>query len=595
MSEQVTQEIQKDARYHSCIEEILALIKGRAPLIWVLTHEETRFIADFVEQVAEPHKRKVWLWSAYQGLIPQEQQMTIARATGEEKDTHNPQKALQRIAEIAKGGDGIKGHCFILRDFHTVLGEPIPRQIRDMYDHLIGNGKTLIVTSPILAHGPGGGKNGLPPTLEKQIAVVKYELPDGEKINSRIHEILNHMKESIKGKNKKTQLDYSGDDIQSFTKALQGLTMLEVDTSLSTSITHLNRLDVQKLINDKRQIIRKSQILEFIDAPVAMNDVGGLDLAKLYLSKYSKAYSDEAKEYGVEPLKGLLLTGVPGTGKSLLAKAIGKLWKVPLLRLDVGKVMTGLVGGSEEKMRQVIDQAEAMAPCVLWIDEVEKSLSGTKSSNFSDGGTLARVFGTLLTAMQDGMDGVTMIATANDITMLPPEFIRRFNEVFFVDLPGPDERWEIFDIHLRKRGRDIKSLEKSKKQLMQASEDYTGAEIEKAIKDAIAAAFYADKKDVTQKEIIEALKDTKPISKVMKKKVDKLRETARGQYRYASTWAVEAAKKREVKSSSGKTLDVGAAVGDMKEFTSTPKSKSKAEKEKSDNRFGEIVDEKGDE
>lgn len=597
MTEQVvpSQETLKDPRYNSCIEEILALIKGRAPLIWVLTHEETRFIADFVEQVAEPHKRKVWLWSAYQGLIPQEQHMTIARATGEEKDTHNPQKALQRIADINKSGDGIKGHCFIMRDFHTVLGEPIPRQIRDMYDHLIGNGKTLIITSPILAHGPGGGKGGLPPTLEKQIAVVKYELPDATKINGRITEILEHMKESIKGKNKKTQLDYADEDIQSFTKALQGLTMLEVDTSLSTSITHLNRLDIQKLINDKRQIIRKSQILEFIDAPVAMNDVGGLDLAKGYLSKYSKAYTDEAKEYGVEPLKGLLLTGVPGTGKSLLAKAIGKLWKVPLLRLDVGKVMTGLVGGSEEKMRQVIDQAEAMAPCVLWIDEVEKSLSGTKSSNFSDGGTLARVFGTLLTAMQDGMDGVTMIATANDITMLPPEFIRRFNEVFFVDLPGPDERWEILDIHLRKRNRDIKNFEKNKKDLLKTSEDYTGAEIEKAVKDAIAAAFYADKKNVSYKEIVDALKDTKPISKVMKKKVDKLRETARGQYRYASTWAVEAAKKREVKSASGKTLDVDKAVGDMKEFTHTSKSKTKAEKAKAESRFEDIVEEKGDE
>jgi len=253
--------------------------------------------------------------------------------------------------------------------------------------------------------------------------------------------------------------------------------------------------------------------------------------------------------------------------------------------------MTGLVGGSEEKMRMVIDQAEAMAPCVLWIDEVEKSLSGTKSSNFSDGGTLARVFGTLLTAMQDGMEGVSMIATANDITMLPPEFIRRFNEVFFVDLPGPDERWEIFGIHLKKRSRNISDFEKNKKQLIQASEDYTGAEIEKAIKDAIAAAFYDGGKKLTHKHILDALKETKPISRVMKKKVDKLRETARGQYRYASSWAVEESKKREIKTSGGKKLDIDKAVGNMKEFAKTRKDKAKSEAEKADNRFGDLVDE----
>jgi len=360
----VSQELVKGPRYNNCIEEILALIKGRAPIIWVITHEETRFIQDFIEQVAEPHKRKVWLWSAWQGLIPYEQQQSVERAGGEEKETHNPQKALGRIVAINPPGDGLKGHCFILRDFHTVLGEPIPRQIRDMYDYLISNGKTLVITSPLLAHGPGGGKCGLPPTLEKQISVVRFELPNKIKIKSRIVEVIDHMKESIKGKKKNTQLEYPEDEVESCAKALQGLTMIEVDTSLSTSITHLNRLDVDKLLNDKRQIIRKSEILEFIDSPVSMKEVGGMDLAKIYLDKYSMAHSDEAIEFGVEPLKGLLLTGVPGTGKSLLAKAIGKLWKVPLLRLDVGKVMTGLVGGSEEKMRHVINQAEAMAPCV---------------------------------------------------------------------------------------------------------------------------------------------------------------------------------------------------------------------------------------
>ena len=583
----------KEPHYKNAMEEILALIRGRAPLIWVLTHEESRFINDFCESIATPCKREVWLWSAYQGLLRQDQQQATERAQGDEADTWNPQKALRRISEINRTGD-YKGHCFIMRDFHTVLGEPIPRQIRDMYDHLIGNGKTLIIVSPLLAHGPGGNRPGIPPTLEKQMAVVRYELPNKETIEEHMVEVISHMSTSTKGKRKHTELDYSPEEIQGFVKALQGLTLIEIDNAISTSITHMNRLDAEKLLLDKKQLLRKSEILEFIQTPVGMNEVGGLDMVKEYLGKYSTAYSPEAKAYGVEPLKGVLLTGVPGTGKSLLAKAIGRLWQVPLLRLDVGKVMTGLVGGSESKMRDVIKQAEAMSPCVLWIDEVEKSLSGTKSSNFSDGGTLARVFGTLLTAMQDGMEGITIIATANDITMLPPEFIRRFNEVFFVDLPGPDERWDIFAIHLAKRNRSLEPFEKHKKVLTGATKGFTGAEIEKAIKDGIAASFYQGNKDLTIKTLLAAIADTKPISKVMEGKVKKLRDRAKGSFRFASSYAQQSARNEDssqkVSTSSGKKLSIDDAIDDIGVFkqANNKKDEVKTVKEAVDNRFSDI-------
>ncbi|MAG39560.1 ATPase [Candidatus Pacearchaeota archaeon] len=581
---------EKQPNYKNAMEEILALIRGRAPIIWVLTHEENRFINDFMEAIATPCKRDVWLWSAYQGLIRQDQQLSTERASGEDDGTWNPQKALKRICEMHRTSDS-KGTCFIMRDFHTVLGEPIPRQIRDMYEHLIGTGKTLIILSPLLAHGAGGNRAGIPPTLEKQTSVVRYELPTKNVIEEHITEVVSHMNTSTRGKKKYTKLDYDINDIQGFVKALQGLTLIEIDNAISTSITHMNKLDADKLLMDKKQLLRKSEILEFIHAPVAMDDVGGLDMIKDYLGKYSRAYTPEAKAFGVEPLKGVLLTGVPGTGKSLLAKAIGRLWQVPLLRLDVGKVMTGLVGGSESKMRDVIKQAEAMSPCVLWIDEVEKSLSGTKSSNFSDGGTLARVFGTLLTAMQDGMEGVTIIATANDITMLPPEFIRRFNEVFFVDLPGPDERWDIFGIHLSKRGRDISKFEQHKKVLVSVTDGFTGAEIEKAIKDGIAASFYQDKKDLTIKNLLGAITDTKPISRVMAEKVKKLRDKARGSFRFASSYAMQEAKqnkKKAVKTASGKKLNIDDAIDDVGVFKQTKKEESKSTKDAVDSRFSDL-------
>jgi SpoVK/Ycf46/Vps4 family AAA+-type ATPase len=580
---------EKSPSYASSMEEILALIRGRAPLIWILTHEEGRFINDFADSIATPCKRDLWLWSAYQGLVRQDQSSSIERATGEEEGTWNPQKALKRISDMTRTTES-KGTCYILRDFHTVLGEPIPRQIRDMYEHLISSGKTLIIVSPLLAHGAGGTRGGLPSTLEKQISVVRYELPSKGVIEAHVGEVISHMSTSTKGKRKYTQLEYSEDDMQAFVKALQGLTLIEIDNAISTSITHMNKLDAEKLLLDKKQLLRKSEILEFIQASVAMDDVGGLDMVKDYLGKYSRAYTPEAKAFGVEPLKGVLLTGVPGTGKSLLAKAIGRLWGVPLLRLDVGKVMTGLVGGSESKMRDVIKQAEAMSPCVLWIDEVEKSLSGTKSSNFSDGGTLSRVFGTLLTSMQDGMEGVTIIATANDINQLPPEFIRRFNEVFFVDLPGPNERWDIFAIHLKKRGRNIETFEKHRKVLVAASKDYTGAEIEKAVKDGIAASFYQDKKDLTVKNLLAAIADTKPISKIMESKVKKLREKARGSFRFASSWAMSQGaednkNKNKVSTSSGKALSIDDAISDVGVFSNTKKEESKATKDAVDNRF----------
>jgi len=232
-----------------------------------------------------------------------------------------------------------------------------------------------------------------------------------------------------------------------------------------------------------------------------------------------------------------------------------------------------------------------MAPCVLWIDEIEKGLSGTKSSNFSDGGTLSRVFGTLLHAMQERMKGVTIVATSNDISKLPPELIRRFNDTFFVDLPGPDERWDILGIHVRKRGRDIKKFEKHKQDILDASVDYTGAEMEKAVQDAIAEAFCSGRKDIGYKDIIQALKDTKPIAKVMKKQIKKIREDARGQYRYASSWGLEQSEVRKVTTKSGKKLDLNDALDDLPEMVKTKKEKNQSEIDNRDSRFGEIAGE----
>lgn len=551
-------EEKKSIHYTNTMEEVTSLVRARVPIIWVRTHEENRFIDDFVANATEACKRQTWVWSGYQGLVKPNVYKKAERATGTFNESWNPQKCLDMIHKQTQP-ENLNGYVFILRDFHAVLQEGVIRMLRDMYDHLCENGKSIIILSPVLGYGADGAKGGLPSALEKQVVVVDYTLPTREQIIARVNDILGQLKHT---KKPNTKTDYTEQETLELARALQGLTITEIDNSIATCLAHLNRLDVERLLQDKKQIVRKNQILEFIDTDVEAKDIGGLDNVKEYLVRYSRAHSKEAAEFGVEPLKGVLFTGIPGTGKSVLAKTMGHQWKVPLLRLDVGKVMNGLVGGSEQRMREVISTAEAMAPCVLWIDEVEKSLSGTGSSNFSDGGTLSRVFGTLLTAMQEGMEGVTIIATANDISKLPPEFIRRFNEVFFVDLPAPEERWEILGIHLGKRGWDIKDFNKSKAEILEVSENFTGAEIEKAVKDGVTRAFYAGDKELKASHVLESLRETKPIHKVHAEQIQKMQEWASTHARYASSHSEKRLKAKAAQKKTT-TTQIDAAMDDL--------------------------------
>jgi SpoVK/Ycf46/Vps4 family AAA+-type ATPase len=555
--------------YGSSMQHIEALVKAHVPYIWVSSFEEKRFLRTLNAEISDKLEHELWTWSSHGGLIKYEPGVTATRATGDLEKTNMPNIALAYIEQY-KIPAGKNGAIFILKDFHTVLAQPIPRQLRDIQDVLIKSKKTLVFLAPCLAHGPGGTKPGLDPTLEKSIVVVPYELPSRDQIEQRLRANITHLQKGTKGKISKTKLDYTSEEYEKFTTALQGLTEQEAEVALTTCLVHMSKLDERKLLREKKQIVQKSEILEYIGQAPSMSDVGGLDAAKKYFDTYSDQFTKEAQAYGVEPLRGVLLTGVPGTGKSLLAKAIAALWNLPLLRLDVGKVMTGLVGGSEEKMRAVISQVEAIAPCVLWIDEIEKSLSGTKSSNFSDGGTLSRVFGTLLTAMEERMQGVVTIATANDIQALPPELIRRFNEVMFVDLPLETEREEIFRIHLRKRGRDADKLDLNMAELVKATHMYTGSEIEKAVKEAIARAFRTKKKDVGQFELLGAVKDTKCIAKVMAEQIQVIRDWARDKARYASSLAAEANApgKQKVRTKGGKELDLASEIDDLDEVGS---------------------------
>jgi len=261
--------------------------------------------------------------------------------------------------------------------------------------------------------------------------------------------------------------------------------------------------------------------------------VGGLQVLKDWLDKRSVAFTEEARSFGLPAPKGILLLGVQGCGKSLCAKAVSSLWQMPLLRFDIGRVFGSLVGSSEENIRRAISVAESVAPTILWVDEIDKAFAGARSSGGTDGGTTARVFGTFLTWMSEKKSPVFVMSTANDISELPPELLRkgRFDEIFFVDLPATNEREEIFRIHLSKRSRNPESFDA--RRLAEASKDYSGAEIEEAIISSLFAAFY-EKKDLTTDHVLSELSQTVPLAQTMDEQINRLRRWAEGRARNAS-------------------------------------------------------------
>jgi SpoVK/Ycf46/Vps4 family AAA+-type ATPase len=284
-------------------------------------------------------------------------------------------------------------------------------------------------------------------------------------------------------------------------------------------------------LDEKRQTIRKSGILEFVNVDIALDDIGGLENMKRWLEKRNNSWLDQAKKYELPAPKGVLITGVPGCGKSLTAKAIAAAWGLPLLRMDIGKIFAGLVGSSEQNMRTAIRTAEAIAPCVLWIDEIEKGFSG--ASGTGDSGTSSRVFGSFLTWMQEKTKSVFVIATANNIDKLPPEFLRkgRFDEIFFVDLPTKAERRIIWNVHLKKRLKsaevvgDLKIDQQLSDRLAEISEGYSGAEIEQAVIIGLFEAF-SEQRSISEQDLTKALVNMVPLSVTQSENIEAIRDWA---------------------------------------------------------------------
>jgi SpoVK/Ycf46/Vps4 family AAA+-type ATPase len=424
---------------------------------------------------------------------------------------------LEALAQIHDAPDGT---VVLLKDFHAYMKDyRVIRLLRDLAIRMRGKSQTVIICAPSLV---------LPNDLEKEVTVVEFPLPDANEIG----DTLDRVTAAVKG-NPSVDTTLTPIERERVVKSAQGLTMDEIESVFARSLVEKRKFDLDAILEEKKQIIRKSGLLEYYAPDSSIADVGGLDSLKEWLDQRTKTFSDEARNFGIPAPKGILLLGVQGTGKSLTAKAVACTWNLPLLKLDVGRIFGSLVGQSEENIRKAISTAESVAPCVLWADELEKGFAGSGSSGVSDSGTTARVFATFLTWMSEKTKPVFMIATANDVTALPPEMLRkgRFDEIFFVDLPDEQEREQVFAIHLQKRKRPVERFDL--KALADVTHGFSGAEIEQVVVGALYVAF-DQSRDLQQDDLIAEAKAVVPLSVMMKEEIDELRTWAEMRTRPAS-------------------------------------------------------------
>lgn len=493
------------------MEEIETYIQARYPLIYLVSWEEDR-VLNTLDQVAIKLKKMLFVWTETRGLynyvLPDE--IDDAKA--------DPEVVLDHIIKSRDNA------VFVLLDFHAFIeNSRIRRKLRDAANILRKSNKCIVFVAPSMV---------IPDELSKDVIVIDFQLPGTDELGQLFESAVNML-----SKRRDITITLNGEIREKIIRASQGLTTIEFENVLAKSAVEQKAIDentISAILEEKKQIIKKTGVLEYFSPEESFDQIGGLENLKEWLTKRADAFTDRAEQFGLPTPKGLLLIGVQGCGKSLSAKAVASLWNLPLLKLDVGSVFSGVVGSSEHNMRHAIKIAESISPAILWIDEIEKGFSGIASSNFSDAGTAARVFATFTTWLQEKKKPVFVIATANNIDALPPELLRkgRFDEIFFVDLPEFRERLEIVKIHLKKRNRapadfDCESLATN-------SDGFSGAEIEQVIVSALYDAFEL-KSELKTEFILENLKSTVPLSRMMVEMITALRSWAEKRARRAST------------------------------------------------------------
>ena len=497
------------------------LLKSRYPMFYVVHNEERRFTS-FLEHYCRVNGYACYLWDAYNGLIELESEEEVGSANEDLK--HNPPAILDYIIGESKEYEdkkvnitnkkdkGVNGIIYVLLDFFRFIEDNPDIERRFKVLSKLNSIVCTIITGPYYKSTD---------VLNNLIPVVDFPFANKQEIKHALHDVMRGAKGRIPGIEDKTMKME-----EQLIDAVSGLTLIEAQTAFSKSLVAHHDWIIPTILEEKRQIISKGGMLEYFDKVVPMENIGGLKTLVDWIINRRNSFSREAEEYGLKKPRGLLTIGMPGCGKSLVCKAISSAWQMPLLRLDFGKLFGSLVGDSEKNAREAIKMAEAVAPSILWIDEIEKAIAGITSSGNSDAGTTSRVLSTFLTWMQEKTSPVFVVATANNHEAIPPEFLRagRFDEIFFVDLPNEEERKEIFEILLKLRNIDYSDMNLGI--LSKRSDKYSGAEIEKGIDNAMLTGYGDNKRPITEKDIIKALEGFKPLAVMREDDFETLRDWA---------------------------------------------------------------------
>jgi len=499
----------------SVSKNIFYSIKSHYKILYIVSSEEDRIVS-FFQKFCISEGYTGYAWDCSRGLIDIHSGKEV---TTSKEDIKDPEGILSYVVDETKqydeNDDKTKGRIFLLLDFHKFLEDAdaiIERKLKEFaFESEID---TVVIVAPEFVCGN---------TIDKEVTMINFPYPSHEELNT----ILSEMRDGLMPK--KPKIAKAADKRrEELIHAISGMTLRESKNALAKTIVQNNEFKTSTLIREKELTIRKSGLLEICDVnDVTIDDVGGLETIKYWLEVRKSAFCDDARDFGLPSPKGILLAGCPGSGKSLTCKSVASLYDFPLLRLDMGMMFSSRVGASESNMREAIKIAEGIHPVCLWLDEVEKGLSGVASSAQTDGGTTARVVSTLLTWMQEKQTTVFVVATANDIASIPPEFMRagRFDEIFFLDLPDLNERADIVRKLLRRKKRNPDDFDLF--EIARACDTYVGAEIEKAIDNSLFICYHENKRKLKTSDVVESFSQFVPLYKSRKDEIDAMRSWAK--------------------------------------------------------------------
>ena len=476
------------------LNDFILLLKARYPIIYITTNEEER-IEYLIRYCAKKYVTRIYYsWDFVDGYQGNPNDKGFA--------ARNPLEALELIEKLTPETASL----FVLKDYDNFFKDfSVVRKLKNLSRNLKTQQKNIIILSPEI---------NIPDTLKEFVTLIEFPLPNYSEILEELKRLVNSL-----------QQDIPQDVIFSIATACQGLSLERIRRVLSKVIAtygEINESSPTLILQEKKQIIQQTQLLEFCLTDKTISDLGGLDNFKSWLDIRDKAFSPEAVEYGLPYPKGLLLVGVQGTGKSIAAKIIAHEWQLPLLRLDFGRLFASLIGQSESRVRKMIEIAEALSPCVLWVDEIDKAFAGAQSSG--DSGTTSRVLATFITWLSEKTSPVFVVSTANNIDMIPPEILRkgRFDEIFFLDLPTREEREAIFGVHI-KRFRPKTANTYKLRLLGELSRDFSGAEIEQVIIDAMRIGFN-ENREFTNEDILASIQNLVPLARTKSKEISLLKQ-----------------------------------------------------------------------